>query len=244
MNVRDLIIRRSHGFQVDHVGLGVADTEAGVAALEAKVGCPVTLHDPEPGQWYWSGSLGIGDHSFLEVIGPNPSWRTFHPFHTLLTTLPEPRLLFWYVAVSDFATFSQRAKKAKFPIQRVERVNVGPDQCEDRPGYTIGYATRQFVTQLPNVVEWKRWLQLPAEDPRCELVDFRLSHPAAKKLNKVLEAVGVEERVAHGPSSIGLSLKTPRGRLDLENPGIDVRGASMIPWLFRLWTTWRARPAS
>ena len=242
--MRDLIIRPSHGFQVDHIGLGVADTEAGVAELETRVGCPVTLNDPEPGQWYWSGTLGIGDHSFLEVIGPNPSWRPFHPFHTLLTTRPEPRLLFWYVAVSDFVAFSERAKEAKFPVQKVERVNLGPDQREDRPSYTIGYATRQFVSQLPNVVEWKRRLQVPEEDPRCELIDFRLSHPDAKRLNKVFEAVGVEQSVAHGPSSIGLTLKTPRGRLDLENSGIDVRGVSAIAWMLRLWTTWRMRPAS
>ena len=242
--MRSLIIRRSHGFQVDHIGLGVADTKAGVAELEAKVGCPVTLHDPEPERWYWSGSLGIGDHSFLEVIGPNPNWRTFHPFHTLLTTLPEPRLLFWYVAVSDFAKFSDRAKAAKFPIQKVERINLGPDKDENRPSYTIGYATRQFVSQLPNVVEWNRWLQLPPEDRRCELIDFRLRHPAARRLNKVFDAVGVEEKVARGPSSIGLTLNTPRGRFDLENQGIDVRGASAIPWMLRLWRKWRTRPAS
>ncbi|MEL6860188.1 MAG: VOC family protein, partial [Pseudomonadota bacterium] len=78
------IIRRSHGFQLDHIGLGVSDTQEGVKWVEEQTGAKVDLHDPEPGQFYWSGSLAIGDSSFLEIIGPNPNYKKFHPFAALV----------------------------------------------------------------------------------------------------------------------------------------------------------------
>ena len=83
----DLIIRRSHGFQLVLIGLGVPDTEAGVKLIEEQTGASVDLHDPEPDQWYWSGSLAIGEASFLEIIGPNPDYRKFQPFAALLKNL-------------------------------------------------------------------------------------------------------------------------------------------------------------
>ena len=107
------IIRRSHGFQLDHIGLGVPNTRDGVKWVEEKTGAKVDLHDPEPNQFYWSGSLAIGENSFLEIIGPNPNYKKFQPFGALLKTLSEPQLLFWYVAVEDFAAFQALARQSK-----------------------------------------------------------------------------------------------------------------------------------
>ena len=75
----DLVVRRSHGFQLDHVGLGVPDTEQGVDWVRSQTGADILLHAAEPDQWYWSGSLPIGKESFLEVIGTKTSRTRVQP---------------------------------------------------------------------------------------------------------------------------------------------------------------------
>lgn len=122
------IIRRSHGFQLDHIGLGVPNTEDGVKWVEEQTGAKVDLHDPEPDQFYWSGSLAIGEESFLEIIGPNPNYKKFQPFAALIKSLSEPQLLFWYIAVTDFQAFKTLARQTKSKLERVEGVNIENDE--------------------------------------------------------------------------------------------------------------------
>ncbi|MBF9051734.1 hypothetical protein GTA62_18340 [Roseobacter sp. HKCCD9010] len=59
------ILRRSHGFQLDHVALGVPDTREGAAWVEAQTGATVHLRDPNPNLWYWSGCCLSGQTLFL-----------------------------------------------------------------------------------------------------------------------------------------------------------------------------------
>ncbi|MEM9421472.1 MAG: VOC family protein [Pseudomonadota bacterium] len=141
----DLILRRDHGLQLDHIGLGVPDVKEGVAWVEAQTGAEVMLHDAEPGQWYQSGSLAIGGGSFLEIIGPNPAHRKFQPFGALLSTLDRPRLAFWYIAVHDFDAFQALAKRKGGALERVEHINI--DHCTpNQSGYHRGYVGPGFMT--------------------------------------------------------------------------------------------------
>jgi len=233
--VSDLIIRRSHGFQLDHIGLGVPDTEAGVKLIEEQTGASVDLHDPEPGQWYWSGSLAIGEASFLEIIGPNPDYRRFQPFAALLKTLSEPRLLFWYIAVTDFQAFKTLAKKHKAKLERVESVNIDADETA-QASYWRGFVGPGFMSERPNVIEWiKRPNRESPEAPVCQLTDFRVANPKAKQINAVFEQLGIETKVENGPSSLGIKINTPNGELSFENPGLEWTMPSMLLELAGLW---------
>ena len=233
--MNDIILKRGHGFQLDHIGLGVEDTERGVAWVQEQTGADVALHDPEPGQWYWSGSLAIGEESFLEIIGPNPDWKGFHPFRTLLQTLSEPKLLFWYIAVTDFEAFRSLAKANRAGLERVEAINIdraSPDQAS----YRRGYVGPGFMTERPNVIEWLyRPDRMAAHEPVCKLTDFRLANPASDTLNAVFDALGIEVRVDNGASSIGLTLETPNGPWSIDNSGIKWAGAGAFWAIAGLW---------
>lgn len=233
------IIRRSHGLQLDHVGLGVPNTEAGVKWVEEKTGAKVDLHDPEPGQFYWSGSLAIGEHSFLEIIGPNPDYEKFQPFAALMKTLSDPQLLFWYVAVKDFAAFQALARKAKAKLERVEAVNVeGGDAAQ--ASYWRGLIGPGFLSERPNVIQWlKRPNRESEETPVCKLTDFRLSNPQADKINNVFEKLGIDVPVAKGASSIGVTIDTPNGPWSIENRGVRWTMPGMLVNVAGLW--WRTR---
>lgn len=217
----DLILRRSHGFQLDHIGLGVRNTEDGVKWVAEQTGADVQLHDPEPGQWYWSGSLNIGEDSYSEVIGPNPDWKKFHPFGTLLKTLTEPKLLFWYIAVTDFKAFQKLAAKHKGKLERVEAINVdNPDT--GYASYHRGYIGPGFLSERPNVIGWLRKPDRVQDIvPTCKLVDFKLANPKADQINPVFKALGIETEVTNGRSSIAITLETPNGLWTIENEGLE-----------------------
>ncbi|MEM9763328.1 MAG: VOC family protein [Pseudomonadota bacterium] len=234
------ILRRSHGFQVDHIGLGVPDTAEGVAWVREQTGASVWLREPRPDQWYWSGALPIGEKSFLEIIGPNPDWRRFHPFKAVLGELTAPTLLFWYVAVDDFERFSRRALKGGIAIENVEAVNVD-GRASARAGYRRGYVGPGFMTERPNVIEWVRHPILGGEGEQagqCRLVGFSLTNPKAEQLNRAFAHLGIDVRVAEGPSCIAVEIDTPRGQWRIENAGISLVMPSMLWTLLGLW--WRS----
>ena len=230
----DLIIRRSHGFQLDHVGLGVPDTEAGVKLIEEQTGASVDLHDPEPWQWYRSGSLSIGVESSLVFIGPNPYYKHLQPVASLLKTLPEPQLLFWYIAVTDFAAFKALAKSHKAKLERVEGVNIDAGESA-HASYWRGLVGPGFMSERPNVIEWiKRPNRESTEAPACQLTEFRLANPKAKQINAVFQKLGIETEVQTGPSSIASTSNTPKGALSFENSGIEWTMPGMLFEFIRL----------
>ena len=234
-----LVLRRSHGFPLDHIGLGVPDVEEGVRWFSEKTGVEIALSDPEPGQYYWSGGVKIGEDSFLEIVGPNPAWKRFNPILALLQTLEEPQLLFWYVAVSDFAAFQRKARAAGKPVKRVERINVDGG-WPDRAGYVRGFLGPGILTQRPNLIEWVKRPSLFSRMPlQCRLTDLRLSHPRAAELTSHLRQLDIDVSITGGPRNIGISLDTPKGELILDNPGLDLRGAGLLIALMGLW--FRAR---
>lgn len=233
------IIRRSHGFQLDHIGLGVPNTRDGVKWVEEKTGAKVDLHDPEPNQFYWSGSLAIGENSFLEIIGPNPNYKKFQPFGALLKTLPEPQLLFWYVAVEDFAAFQALARQSKAKLERVEAVNIEGGEAA-QASYWRGLIGPGFLSERPNVIQWlKRPNRESPEAPVCKLTDFRLSNPQADEINAAFEKLGIEAPVTIGASSIGVTIETPKGPWSIENEGVCWIMPGMLVEVARLW--WRTR---
>ena len=231
----DLIIRREHGFQVDHIGLCVPDTEKGVGWLEDQTGAKVRLAKPKPEQWYWSGGLNIAKDSFLEVVGPNPEWLKFHPIKELFKSLPEPQILFWYVSVSGFEAYQQTVKAAGGSIKNIQKVNLDRNAPGDAR-FISGFAGSGLVTQRPNIIQW---LGRPAgfEDAslECSLTDFHIESPQAHKINKIIDRMGVDIQVEQGPSKICITLDTPQGALTIENEGIALQGAGMILKMIKLW---------
>ena len=233
------IIRRSHGLQLDHIGLGVGDTREGVKWVEEHTGATVELHDPEPDQWYWSGSLSIGEVSYLEIIGPNPEWTKFQPFNALLKSLKEPQLLFWFIAVMDFKKFQATARENKVKLQQIEAINI--DARDDKnASYWRGVIGPGFMTERPNVIEWVRRPQRETNTPaQCRLKGFRLANPDADQINSVFQSLGIELSAANGPSKIGITLETPRGDWVIENAGLKWTMPGMLLELASLW--WKTR---
>lgn len=232
------ILERSHGTPVDHIALGVPDMPSALEQIARETGAQPYSTDPEPGQWYWSGALALGDDGFLEILGPNPDHDGFNPIKQIISGYEEPRLLFWYVATDDFDRFTTRMEDAGAPMERIETVDFERDGV--RSHYKRGVMGPGFVTQRPCVIEWRQRHDRPDVDRRCRLESFALRHPEAETMNRVFEQVGIDQVVEEGPSWISLTLSTPNGPVVYENEGESFAGAGALWRMTTLYLSYLA----
>ncbi len=231
------ILTRSHGLQLDHIALAGRDTEQSLAWLQKKTGAQPFTTEAEPGQWYWSGGLPLGEDSFLEVLGPNPAHRGFHPLKQLILGFDEPQLLFWYVATDDFDALAGRANAAGVPIERVETIDF--ERHGARVAYKRGIVGPGFLSERPCVIEWRHRAQRDHADHSVRLSGFELSHPLADEMNAVHQVLGIDIAVLRGPSWLSLVLDTPNGIVTLANPGQSFAGLSVFFRMAQLYIRYK-----
>ncbi|MEM0955159.1 MAG: VOC family protein [Pseudomonadota bacterium] len=236
-----LILERGNT-QVDHVAIGVPDTVRGVEEIADRLGVTPRLVEPEPDQFYWSGSIPLGAGNFLEILGPNPAYNRFNPFIEMVKQLEQPQPLFWYVATHDFAAFQVAAKQAGTPVERVETVK------HERRGivtdYTRGYLGPGFLSVSPNVIQWRSRSEQMLEGEGVTLLSLELKHPEAERLNAAFDKLGIRQQVKTGPHKIAIKLDTPNGETSFAGDGLEVRGLGMLIKLAKLYARWRFAPAA
>ncbi|MEM9575077.1 MAG: VOC family protein [Pseudomonadota bacterium] len=236
-----LLIDRG-GTPIDHVAIGVPDTQRGVEEIARRLGFEPVLTEPEPDQFYWSGSLPLGFGRFLEILGPNPAYRGFNPFIEIVKRLDQPRPLFWYVATNDFGAFELASKAAGASVERVQTVK---HEIRGVPtDYTRGIIGPGFLSVCPNVIQWRSRYAPLHEGDGPNLLGIELSHPEADRLNLVFKTLGIEQKVIKGPHQIKIQLDTPNGEVEFSGPGLELRGANAIFKIVDLYLRWLLRSRS
>ncbi len=220
------------GCPVDHIAVGVPDTEAGIAWLRALTGAEPYLTDPAPRQWYWSGALHLGSGRFLEVLGPNPAHRGFHPLKQTIRGFGTPRPIFWYVATPDFGVFSAKAKAAGAPVERVETVRHG--RGGHAVDYTRGVLGPGFRSERPCVIEWRARPDRSHQDQSCRLSRFSVTSPIAAELNHQFQALGINLEVGNGPAALRAEIDAPRGTVEIAGRGLAFVGLSSVGQYLKL----------
>lgn len=222
-------------FAFDHVALAVHDTKAGAAWLEAATGAKVNALEPEDGQWYWSHSIDLLGGASLEIIGPNPSYRGFHPMKEILRGYKTPAPLFWHLRAVDFDLFCKMALLSGNPIERVEHVCA--DTKYGRRRYSRGIVGPGFRSTRPCVIFWQERPDRSARNAQaeCQVVNFTLTSPKAESLNAFFESVQVDLKATTGPETITLTLDTPKGELSLSAPGVVFEGGTAVLQTAALW---------
>lgn len=192
------------------------------------------MTEPEAGQWYWSAALPLPDGAMLEVLGPNPAYRGFHPLKAVLTRYRTPAPVFWHLGTSDFDRLCAVARAAGSPVERIERLDN--DSPHGRRAYTRGIVGPGFRTTRACMIQWIERPDRPEfrRTPRCRAVDFSLTSPKAAELNRTFEAFGLNLRARRGPERLSIRLDTPNGEMEFAGPGLVFEGAGAVLQFLKL----------
>ena len=200
---------------LDHLLLAGPDLDAATAALEARTGvraAPAGSHQDLGAQ---SAIARLGDHTFLEVVGPDPA-LSHGAFAARLEQLKGPQLLMWAAHTENADGIVARATEAGYHAVLTESRRTRPDGtvARWRSVFVNGHGAGALI---PFFVEWP-----PGEHPSRDapaglsLVAFRIEAPESEALKVVLDALDVSVTVRKGPEERLLAeLETPKGPLTL-----------------------------
>jgi len=217
---QDLVPART---AVDHLALGIADLDEGIAWFEGMTGVKAVMGGSHPGWGTRNALISLGGRQYLEIIAPDPAQTVYKPvnFQTDLRTLAEPRLIFWAAGTSDIAAIAENALRMALPI-------VGPiEGSRARPdGTVLQWKTlrvrNKFAVQaaepIPFFIEWASGSVHPSQDSPegCELQSFEFEHPDPAGVMNALKSLGIEARATQARNArLRATLKTPQGMVEL-----------------------------
>lgn len=228
------MINKSDNHYVDHIALAVNNTLEGVKWIEKLTGAQPSIHDPEPGQWYWSAALSIGSKCKLEIIGPNPKHKGFHIMKQWFYTLKKPTIAFWYLSTNNFSKVQKIIDDNGYVMERVEVIKF-KDENGSMVDYTRGMIGKGFVSERPQIIEWREKPLRKALDTRCKLKKIELFHNDADSLNDLLNELGTDIFIKSGKPFINVKLQTPNGDVNLTGGGMKLKGMGAIIKIFSLY---------
>jgi hypothetical protein len=94
---------------VDHLLLGAADLNQGIALVKEKTGLSPVIGGSHPGVGTRNALLSLGNLQYLEIIAPDPAQQVF-AYQPDLRELREPRLFTWAAATKDIDVSAQTAR--------------------------------------------------------------------------------------------------------------------------------------
>lgn len=207
------------GTQIDHIGLACRDLQEGIQYFQDLTGVKPHLNDPSTSLPFQNAYVRIGEETFLEILGPNPTHTGFHPLKSLLKNFKEPTLWFWYISTIDFDGLEASIKEAGRCIDR--KIEM---ETEAGATYVSGSIGPGFYPVYPNVIQWKSKPEkdIPMEMQVTPMKGFSVTTSEKEKMKSFFLAVGISDRVLKdsaedGKSYLSLTLDTPKGEVQLKS---------------------------
>lgn len=201
---------------VDHLLLGVADLDRGIAWVERTTGVRAAVGGTHPGMGTRNALLSLGGRRYLEIIAPDPAQKEFR-FSIDVRKLSEPRLITWAGGTADIEALAKKARAAGLEV-------FGPREgSRARPdGRTLAWKTLGIqstlgadgVEPIPFFIAWAAGSIHPSQDSPagCELEELAFEHPRAAEVVATLEKVGIRSEVKTAEKArLTARLRTPKG---------------------------------
>jgi hypothetical protein len=202
--------------RIDHVLLGVADLQKGIAELERVTGVRAVFGGAHPGRGTQNALIALGGNHYLEILAPNPEERGNQEAGELrgLTALTP---IGWAARVEDLTALQESLRS-----QGVATEEIRPGGRNRPDGTRLAWRTLSFASPssplLPFFIEWSQGSAHPsATSPAgCRLTGFALQDPAPDAVRQPLRAAGLQVEVREGKESrIRISLVCPKGNVEL-----------------------------
>jgi glyoxalase-like protein len=205
---------------VDHLLVGAADLDLGIAWVELLTGVKAIMGGSHPGVGTRNALLSLGGRRYLEIIAPDPAQTAFN-FQIDIRKLTEPRLITWAAVTTDINAVARNAREAGHQI-------FGPrDGSRARPdGKVLKWKSLgvmnsfglEGIEPFPFFIEWASDSLHPSQDsPQgCELQSFEIGHADPVNLTGALKKLGIDAAVKLAKNAnLKATLVTPKGKVEL-----------------------------
>ncbi|MGB0523418.1 MAG: VOC family protein [Flammeovirgaceae bacterium] len=227
------LINIENGHPVDHIAIGVSNTEEGAKHVEELTGVSPYFHPPEPHQWYYSAALNLGGNCALEIIGPNPNHKGFQPIKQLLKSFKNPQLFFWYLGTNHFQKVKDVVESIGFKLERIEHLKYKRNTHET--DYKRALIGPGFKSEFPNLIQWNSRPPRLNQHTGCQFKSLEIISTESNKLNSLFEELGIEIRAIQGDSAMSLIIDTPKGAVCFTGGGFKFEGIRAIPKMIKLY---------
>jgi len=211
-----------HNF--DHFVVGISDLDNGMNRIEEMTGVRPVYGGVHPTIGTHNALISLGDHTYLEIIAPNPDadFENLDPvlkaeFMEPLKQMTALRPFLWAVGSSDLTTTSRLLEEAG-----IELSSPGAGSRKKPDGKVLNWHAA-FITaprsaELPFFISWSETTVSPAEDspPGCHFERFSVSAPDTAVLEKLKEQLGLSAEISTASElKFQLALSCPKGKVTL-----------------------------
>ncbi len=207
------VVRRH---SIDHIGLGTADLEKGMAWVAEKTGVRPVKGGVHPGRGTQNALMSLGGGTYLEVLAPVPGAKLSNEDARLLD-LATPNPIFWAVASENLDETARLLQENGFSIDA-----IAPGSRKRADGSILQWRrfgiTGAGLEQAPFFIEWGKTSPHPSKTSpggctleKLEVLEKIGNEPALPKLFSLLR-VDVAVHTAPEPG-LRIALKCPRGEV-------------------------------
>jgi catechol 2,3-dioxygenase-like lactoylglutathione lyase family enzyme len=202
---------------LDHILLGAADLDAGIAFVAERTGVRAAFGGVHPGAGTRNALLSLGENRYLEIIAPDPHQPATADVRDL-KHLDKPALVGWAVHPGDIEAFANRLKS-----EGVAVVGPKPGSRKRPDGRVLNWKTLGLKDDagglLPFFIEWGAGSIHPSVDaPQgCQLVLFEAATPDTLGLGRAAASLRLELSIVKAPATPHLHaiIVGPKGNLDV-----------------------------
>lgn len=204
--------------RIDHLVYATPDLDRGVEQIERLLGVRAVPGGQHPGWGTRNALIGLGDETYLEIIGPDPDQpKPDRPRRFGIDELRAPRLVTWAAKGTDLEAIVENAKSHGIELGQVQ------SGSRRRPDGVL-LSWRLTVSPEPGAggivpffIDWGETPHPAASLPKgCVLVALRAEHPNANRVQAGLSALGLNLRVdAGGTPALIAKISTAQGDVEL-----------------------------
>jgi glyoxalase-like protein len=203
---------------LDHLVYATPELGPTAEALAERLGIRAAAGGRHPGRGSRNALLALGPRSYLEIIAPDPDQaQPPEPRWFSLDEVREPRLVAWAVTDGHLEARAEVARAAGMPLG-----SVAAGSRERSDGQILRWrftdpAVLAAGGVVPFFIDWGDGAH-PADllERKVRLVELRLEHPEARRVEELLRSLGVARTVAEGERpKLTAVLEGPRGLVEL-----------------------------
>jgi hypothetical protein len=188
--------RRPAEEAVDHLLLGTADLDGGIAWVEERTGVRPAPGGSHPGRGTRNAVMSLGGRHYLEVIAPDPAQTTIAEQFRDLPSLARPTIITWAVNTTEIDALADR-----FRSQNVSATPVLPGSRKALDGRTLAWKALGVDSPAgrlaPFFIQWSADTTHPSQTSPggCTLCALRFEHPDQEMVRGALERLGLSANV-------------------------------------------------